>query len=76
LTAIIPYLGEDIEHKSTIQMSEEIEDNSDVPERFVPGNFTRLSIQLVVPNAYLWDTRVKDTVSIKGFEVEAQDEDY
>lgn len=75
LTVIINYLGEEIQHNSTIELSEEIEDNSDIPERFVQGNFTRLSLQLTVPNAYLWDTRVKDTVSIAGFDVEIDEEE-
>lgn len=73
LTACFDYLGEEIQHKSTIELSQEVEDNSDIPERFVAGNFTRLSLQLTVPNAYLWDVRIKDTSSIAGYEVEAED---
>lgn len=73
ITACFDYLGEEVQHKSTIELSQEIEDNSDIPERFVAGNFTRLSLQLTVPNAYLWDVRVKDTSSIEGISVQVED---
>lgn len=73
VTACFNYLGEEVQHNSTIELSQEIEDNSDIPERFVAGNFTRLSLQVTMPNAYLWDVRVKDTSSVEGYEVEAED---
>ncbi len=52
-----------------------MEDNSDIPERFVLGNFTRLSLGITIPDAYLWDIRVKDTVSIGGYTVEPVEEE-
>ena len=60
----IPYLNQNIQHQSTLQLMDSIDDNSDVPERFVSGNFTRLTINIHVPDAYLWDIRVKDTASV------------
>ena len=41
-----------------------IDDNSDVPERFIIGNFTRLSLIITVDDAYLWDTRELHDVAI------------
>ena len=38
-------------------LNDTIDDNSDVPERFTIGNFTRLSLIITVDDAYLWDTR-------------------
>jgi hypothetical protein len=74
LTVVIPYLGEDLEHNSSLTLAQEVEDNSDVPERFIQGNFTRLSLSVVVSNAYLWDVRTKDTSSIGGVTIDIQDE--
>ena len=72
LTVKLPYLDQEIQHKSTIRMAQDVQDNSDVPERFVQGNFTRLTIQLTIPDAYMWDVRVRDTVSIEGFTVDTE----
>ena len=76
LTVVLTYLGEDIEHNSSISLAGEVEDNSDVPERFIHGNFTRLTLNLVVSNAYLWDVRVKDTSSVEGVSVDVVDENW
>ena len=73
LTVLLRYLDQELEHKSTIVLSDEVVDNSDIPERFVKGNFTRLSINLSIPDAYLWDVRIKDTSHIEGFGVRAMD---
>ena len=51
-----------IKHTARIALNDVIEDNSDVPERFVAGNFTRLSAIIAVDDAYLWDVReLRDT---------------
>ena len=39
VTIKIPYNNADIEHDSSLQLQGEIEDNSDVPERIVSGQF-------------------------------------
>ena len=56
-----PYYGEDIIHYSNIHMVGEVEDTSDIPERLVSGQFTRMSIQIVVDDAYLFDIQQKQT---------------
>lgn len=49
-------------HVARITLNDTVEDNSDIQERFVPGNFTRLSILFTVDDAYLWDVReLRDT---------------
>lgn len=49
-------------HVARITLNDTIEDNSDIPERFVAGNFTRLSVVFTVEDAYLWDVReLRDT---------------
>ena len=57
----IPYYDEDYIHYSNIYMSGEVEDTSDIPERLVSGQFTRMSIQIVVDDAYLFDIQYKKT---------------
>lgn len=57
----IPYYDEDYIHHSNIHMMGEVEDTSDVPERLVSGQFTRMSIQIVVDDAYLFDVQYKKT---------------
>lgn len=69
---MLRYFNEDIEHKSTIVLSDEVMDNSDIPERFVSGNFTRLSLNISIPDAYLWDVRLKDTSNIEGVSIVAE----
>lgn len=49
-------------HTARITLNDVVEDTSDVPERFIVGNFTRLSILFTVDDAYLWDVReLRDT---------------
>lgn len=51
-------------HTARITLNDTIDDNSDVPERFTIGNFTRLSLIITVDDAYLWDTRELHDVAI------------
>lgn len=53
-----------IKHTARITLNDTIDDNSDVPERFIVGNFTRLSLVITVDDAYLWDTRELHDVAI------------
>ena len=65
LTIKIPYNDFDIEHNGFILMSSDIEDNSNVPERLINGQFTRLTFNINIDDAYLWNVRVKDNLSIE-----------
>ena len=60
----IPYNGFDIYHNGFIRMSPEIDDNSDVPERLVSGQFTRYTFNILVDDAYLWNIKEKSNLSI------------
>ena len=64
LNVEIPYMNQNIPHQSTLFLVDEVYDNSDVPERFIAGNFTRLSLSVKIPDAYLWDIRITDTTSV------------
>ena len=64
LDVIIPYEGVNFHHDANIRMSSEVEDNSNIPERLISGQFTRNTIHLTVDDAYLFDVRYKDTISL------------
>lgn len=60
----IPYHDFGITHDSNIRLASDVEDNSDVPERLISGQFKRYTIGLVIDDAYLFDVRVKDNLRI------------
>lgn len=62
----IPYENVGITHDANIRLTTDVEDNSDIPERLIPGQFTRFTIGIDIDDAYLFDVRVKDNMSIVG----------
>lgn len=64
ISITVPYYEQNIEHHSKITLSSEVQDNSDIPERLVAGQFTRLTFAINIDDAYLWDIRVGETVRI------------
>lgn len=46
-----------LEHTARLVLNDVIEDNSSIPERFIEGNMTRLTANISVDNARLWDIR-------------------
>lgn len=65
LEIIIPYNKEDIIHYSNMRISNnEVEDNSSIPERLISGQFSRLTLNLNIDDAYLWDVRIRDNIYI------------
>ena len=61
---IVPYNNQNIVHTSTVRVSGNVADNSDIPERMIPGQFTRLTLSLNIDDAYLWDVRSRNNVRI------------
>ncbi len=62
----IPYENIGITHDANIRLTTDVEDNSDIPERLIPGQFTRFTIGIDIDDAYLFDVRIKDNMSIVG----------
>lgn len=60
----IPYEDLGLTHDANIMLSSDVDDNSDIPERLIPGQFTRLTIGIVIDDAYLFDVHVKKNLSI------------
>lgn len=76
LTIVIPYNNINLDYEATITMGSTISDNSDIPERLMPGQFTRFTINLEITNAYLFSVPVRDNVfidDIKDIEVKLKD---
>lgn len=64
LEITIPYRESNIKHVANIRIATNIDDNSDIPERLIPGQFTRFTLTLYIDDAYLFDVRLKDNISI------------
>lgn len=77
LSITIPYHQANIVHDSSIEISSTVEDNSDISERLVPDQFTRLSLSFSVVDAYLWDTRLKPylDLNVDGLKIVSSETD-
>lgn len=60
----VPYHDLGITHDSSLRIDSDVEDNSDVPEQLVSGQFKRYTLGLRIDDAYLFDVRVKDNLRI------------
>ena len=60
----IPYNSYNEIKNCNITLNPDVQDNSDIPERLAPGQFTRKTISLSILDAYLWDVRNRDTFRI------------
>lgn len=60
----IPYNNAKIIHNSTIKVESPVTDTSDIPERLISGQFTRLSINLNIDDAYMFSVPWLDNWSI------------
>lgn len=69
----LPYHNQHIRHDSHLQLSQEVVDNSDIPERLIQGEFTRFTLDLSLQDAYLWDVRVRENIHI---DVEVREPEY
>lgn len=62
LPVTFTYNNYEYTHNSNIRLNDTIEDNSSIPERLSLGQFSRLTLSILVDDAYLWDTRVRNNV--------------
>lgn len=74
LNVIIPYNDANLDHNANMRISADVEDNSDVPERFVPGQFTRLTLSISIDDAYLWDARYRENLSLEIGDIQVNEE--
>lgn len=72
LTIEIPYNDSKLTHNANIRLESPVTDNSDIPERLMPGQFSRWTISINIDDAYLFDYRTKDTLKIVVDSVDAK----
>lgn len=73
LNVSIPYEDRGLTHDANIRLISDVEDNSSIPERLIPGQFSRLTLGIDIDDAYLWDVRIKDNLSIRFLGVSTED---
>ena len=65
----IPYNDCKLLHESTVYLDENVEDNSDIPQRLVPGQFTRYTLTLTIDNAYLFSAPIRENILVSSAEL-------
>ena len=68
----IPYNNSEKRYISYITLQPTISDNSDVPERLVAGQFSRMTMSLSLNDAYLFSYNHKNVPKIVGVDVKMQ----
>ena len=66
----IPYNSANYIHNCTMDVVTTLQDNSDIPERLVPGEFTRWSIGVRIEDAYLFSVPIKTPYHIGEVQTE------
>lgn len=66
LTIQIPYNSCNIEQNSYVRLNGDVQDNSDIPERLMPGQFTRKTISIYIDDAYFYSYPTKKIWHIDG----------
>jgi hypothetical protein len=61
----LPYHDCKLGQKSFMSLQSTISDNSDIPERLVSGEFTRMTINVVLSDAYLFSYEFEDKLDIE-----------
>ena len=66
----IPYNDSPLVYTSFITLQDTITDNSDIPERLVPGQFSRLTLNISLNDAYLFSYNRRRVPQISGVQIE------
>lgn len=69
LTIEIPYNGSNLEYVSYLRLQSPISDNSDIPQRIIPGQFTRMTMKFRLNDAYLFSYNTKTIPKITAVEI-------
>lgn len=76
LTVNIPYEGTNLVYDANITLNTSIEDNSDIPERLVAGQFTRFTFTFEINDAYMFSVPIRDNVSVDCSNIEIETKLY
>ena len=52
-------------HDSTVRVESTVSDNSDIPERLISGQFTRMTLRLIIDDAWLFSVPFMDNWDIE-----------
>lgn len=69
IEVILPYNGMDAKHISSVRISPQVEDNSDIPERLIPHQFTRETFNVTIDDAYLFDIKIRENLRIEANDI-------
>lgn len=69
----IPYNSSTLGYKSYMSLTNQITDNSDIAERLIPGQFTRMTLRIELRDAYLFSYNHKSIPKITAAELNAAD---
>ena len=69
----IPYNNSTLGYKSYMSLTNQITDNSDIAERLIPGQFTRMTLRIELRDAYLFSYNHKNIPKITAAEFNAAD---
>lgn len=61
----VPYNNANIVHDCTVRLESTVSDSSDIPERLISGQFTRMTIRLLIDDAYLFSVPFMDNWNIE-----------
>ena len=75
ISILIPYNNANIKHHSNVLLESQVSDNSDIPERLISGQFTRMTIRLTIDDAYLFSVPYMDNWRVKAGNVEIIDKE-
>lgn len=76
LSITVPYNGVNFDHESSIRLTGSAQDNSEIPERLIAGQFTRYTIPIQIDDAYLWSVPVRDNLTLETeLEIKLKNED-
>lgn len=69
LSITIPYRNINFDHNANIRITSDVMDTSNNSIRMFNGQFTRLSVTVNIDDAYLWDLRIANNLSIEDSNV-------
>ena len=73
MKVLIPYNGTNIKHVAYLWLESDITDNSDIPEKKFPDQFTRWTIRVSVHDAFLFGVPLKPNAKIIGVELDVKE---
>lgn len=68
----IPYNNSQLTYTSYLTLQPEISDNSDIPERLIAGQFSRMTLAITLNDAYLFSYNHKHVSEVESLQIETK----